>query len=156
MRLGENVTYALERSMQAGYVSVNQENLLFPAIAVNNAGKGIIAFTLVGPDYFPSAAYAPLSMDSGAGAVRIAAVGTEPADGFSGYRAFADTSVERWGDYHTAVVDTDGSFWFTVQWQLGRPPDLLRQLEHVYRAGEFLNGGLGRIKARTPISNREL
>jgi hypothetical protein len=106
---------------KAGYVAVNQQNLLFPAIAVNSAGHGIIAFTLVGPDYFPSAAYAPLSLDNGAGAVRIAGPGVEPADGFSGYRAFSGGNVERWGDYHTAVVDADGSFWFTAQCNLGGP-----------------------------------
>jgi len=106
-------------------VSVNQENLLFPAIAVNNSGKGIIAFTLVGPDFFPSAAYAPLSMASGAGAVRIAAPGVEPSDGFSGLKPFGGTGVARWGDYHTAVVDpADGSFWFTAQCNLGGPRSL--------------------------------
>jgi hypothetical protein len=111
--------------VNADYVSVNQENLLFPAIAVNNSGKGIIAFTLVGPGYFPSAAYAPLSMASGAGAVRIAGPGVEPADGFTGYKAFQGTGVERWGDYHTAVVDpADGSFWFTAQCNLGGPRSL--------------------------------
>jgi len=108
--------------VDANYLSVNQENLLFPAIAVNNSGKGIIAFTLVGPDFFPSAAYAPLSLASGAGAVRIAGPGVEPADGFTGYKPFDGTGKERWGDYHTAAVDpVDGSFWFTAECNLGGP-----------------------------------
>jgi len=104
---------------RSGYVAVNQQNLMFPAIAVNNAGKGIIAFSLAGPGYFPSAAYAPLSLANGAGAVRIAAAGVEPADGFSGYRAFTGGNVERWGDYNTACVDADGSLWFTAECMLG-------------------------------------
>jgi hypothetical protein len=108
--------------IDADYVSVNQESLLYPAIAVDNSGKGIIAFTLTGPDFFPSAAYAPISLASGAGAVRVAGPGIEPADGFTGYKAFGGTGVARWGDYHTAVVDpTDGAFWFTAQCNLGGP-----------------------------------
>ena len=106
------------------YISVNQQNVLFPALGVNNSGKGIIAFTLAGPNHFPSAAYAPLSLASGAGAVRIAAAGVEPQDGFTGYRAFYGTSVARWGDYHTAVADSDGSIWFATECNLGGPRTL--------------------------------
>ena len=38
-----------------GYVSVDQENVLFPAIGINSAGKGAMTFTLVGADFYPSA-----------------------------------------------------------------------------------------------------
>src|SRR5260370_24345835 len=31
-----------------GYVSLNQENVLFPSIGVNTAGKGVISFSVVG------------------------------------------------------------------------------------------------------------
>jgi hypothetical protein len=100
-----------------GYVSVNRESVLFPAIAMNNAGHGAIVFKLVGPDYFPSAAYAPLTLSGGAGSVHVAAAGTKPADGFSGYRFFGGSGTERWGDYSDAVVNpADGSLWLATEW----------------------------------------
>src|SRR5258708_2554476 len=57
-----------------GYVAANQENVLFPAIGVNTAGKGVISFTLVGPDFFPSAAFATLHSPSVACDIQIAAL----------------------------------------------------------------------------------
>ena len=41
-----------------GYVAVDGENVLFPSIAVNKFGVGAMCFTLSGPDFFPSAAWA--------------------------------------------------------------------------------------------------
>jgi len=73
---------------QQGYVTVNKASVLYPAIAMNNAGRGAIVFSLVGPDYYPSAAYARLTLADGAGPVHIAAAGVKPADGFTGYRFF--------------------------------------------------------------------
>jgi hypothetical protein len=102
-----------------GYVSVNGQSVLYPAIAMNGNGQGAIVFTLVGPDFFPSAAYARLSLAAGAASVRIAALGTRPADGFTGYRAFGGDGVERWGDYSDANVAADGSLWMATEWIQG-------------------------------------
>jgi hypothetical protein len=89
-----------------GYVAVAGNNVIYPAIAVLPSGKGIMAFTLVGQDYYPSAGYA--SIDSrGVGDIHVAASGLGPQDGFSGYNAFAGSGVARprWGDYGSAVTD---------------------------------------------------
>jgi dTDP-4-dehydrorhamnose reductase len=40
-----------------GLLSTPKNNILRPAIAVDARGRGAIAFTLAGPDYYPSAAY---------------------------------------------------------------------------------------------------
>jgi hypothetical protein len=91
-----------------GYVALAGNNVTYPAIAVLPSGKGIMAFTLVGQDYYPSAAY--VSIDSkGVGDIHVAAAGLGSQDGFSGYNAFASSGVARprWGDYGAAV--TDGS-----------------------------------------------
>ena len=40
-----------------GYVAVNGNNVLFPAIGVDKWGNAVMTFTLVGPKYYPSAAY---------------------------------------------------------------------------------------------------
>jgi hypothetical protein len=99
-----------------GYIAVDGANMLFPAIGVTDAGKAAIVFTLVGPAMFPSAAYVPVDLTSGAGAVRIAAAGALPDDGFSGYRAFGFDGVGRWGDYSAAVADTSGTIWMATEY----------------------------------------
>jgi hypothetical protein len=96
-----------------GYVVANQENVLFPAIGVNTAGKGVISFTLVGPDFFPSAAFATLDAASGAGDIQIAARGALPDDGFTG---LGGARVGRWGDYSSAVADENGNVWLATEY----------------------------------------
>lgn len=67
-----------------GYISVQGENVFYPSIAMGEDGRGIIAFSLSGHDFFPSTAFARIGQ-RGAGPVRIAAAGVAPDDGFSGY-----------------------------------------------------------------------
>ena len=52
-----------------GYIALADNNLTMPAIAFTPAGKGAIAFTVMGEDHFPSAGY-----------VRIDAAGNGRAD----------------------------------------------------------------------------
>ena len=100
---------------QQGYVSVNQESVLFPSIGVNAAGGAVMTFTLVGPDFYPSAAYSVIGAN-GAGDVHILGAGAGPEDGFTGYPAFdpSFTRTARWGDYSAAVAAADGSIWTAV------------------------------------------
>jgi hypothetical protein len=58
-----------------GYLSGNNANLTYPAIGVTSSGKGVMAFTLVGPNNFPSAAYALIDATNGTGPIHIAAAG---------------------------------------------------------------------------------
>jgi hypothetical protein len=99
-----------------GYVALSGENAMFPSIGVTGAGRAVMTFSVSGPDRFPSAAYAPLSLTSGAGAVRIAGAGTRPDDGFSGYKEFGGVGVGRWGDYSAAVADTAGRVWMAAEY----------------------------------------
>ncbi|SRR5579859_697196 len=96
-----------------GYVVADQANVLYPSIGVNAAGKGVIGFTLVGPDFFPSSAFATLDAVHGAGAIQIAASGAAPDDGFSGY---GGGRVGRWGDYSAAVADESGNIWLATEY----------------------------------------
>jgi hypothetical protein len=74
----------------------------YPAIAVLPSGKGVMAFTLVGGNHYPSAAYAPLSGGGGnVGAVHIAGRGVGPQDGFSEYVFFNGAG---------------GNLWFASEW----------------------------------------
>lgn len=109
-----------------GYVAVNRQNVMYPAIGVNTAGEGVMTFTLVGRDYYPSAAYTPIDA-GGTGAISIAGAGAAPADGFSGYRFFGGSGTERWGDYSAAVADASGNVWLATEYipgTFGFPPFL--------------------------------
>lgn len=98
--------------VQQGYVVASNNHLLFPAMAVNAQGRGVISATLVGPNWYPSAVYIPFTLFSTPTTLRVAAPGLLPQDGFSGYRG----SPSRWGDYSAAVVSTDGSLWVASEY----------------------------------------
>jgi hypothetical protein len=95
--------------VKQGHVAVAGANLTYPAIGVLPNGEGAMAFTLVGRDDYPSAAWAPIDVHS-VGSVRIAGHGVGPDDGFSGYKAFGDPPRPRWGDYGAAAV-SNGTIW---------------------------------------------
>jgi hypothetical protein len=89
-----------------GYLGLANANLTYPAIGVTASGKGVMAFTLVGPNDFPSAAYASIGAGDGVGAVHVAKAGVGPDDGFTSYKAFVGNPPRtRWGDYGAAVAD---------------------------------------------------
>ena len=94
---------------QQGFVAVPGNNVTYPAIAVNGSGRGIMAFTLVGADHYPTAGYVSMDAKIGAGDVHVVGEGIGPNDGFTGYNPHsAYGSRPRWGDYGAAV--SDGSF----------------------------------------------
>lgn len=88
-----------------GQFGLANNNLTYPALAVTSEGKGVMGFTLVGHDYFPSAGFATLNEEKGAGPIQVAAAGLGPQDGFTGYKAeVGDPPRPRWGDYGAAVA----------------------------------------------------
>jgi hypothetical protein len=99
-------------SMQ-GYVATENNHLLYPAIGVSENGNGAMVFTLTGPDYFPSAAYIPLSPKGRAADIRLAARGVLPDDGFTCYPP--DGPPGRWGDYSWAVT-ANNSVWIATEY----------------------------------------
>jgi hypothetical protein len=109
-----------------GYVALgNNDNVYFPSIAVNAAGKGVMTFSLSGHHYFPSAAYTTIDATNGAGPIHIASAGTAPTDDISGYEAFGGDGVARWGDYSAAVPGDNGSIWIATEFipgGFGFPP----------------------------------
>ena len=102
-----------------GYLGVTKEDLLFPSIGVTPTGHAVMAFTLTGPDYHPSAAWAPLSLSSGTGPIYIAAAGQNADDDFSSVKAFGGHGVGRWGDYTAAVADSSGNVWMGAEYISG-------------------------------------
>ena len=105
-----------------GYLAVNNQSVTYPSIGMNAAGDGIMSFTLVGPGFNPSAAYAPIDIN-GAGKVRLLAQGITPDDGFSGYQPWG-YRVGRWGDYSAAVADETGAIWVATEYIPAQPRHL--------------------------------
>jgi hypothetical protein len=106
-----------------GYLTVNNNNVVFPSIGVNAAGQGVIGVSVIGPDLFPSAAFARVDA-SGAGPLVIAAAGGGPLDDFSGYAPFG-LRAARWGDYSAAVADENGDVWVANEFIPNAPRTVL-------------------------------
>ena len=98
-----------------GYVGLRDNNVTYPAIGVLPSRRGVMAFTVVGDDHYPSAGYAPIDAKRGVGAIHVAKEGLGPADGFSGYKAFGVPPRPRWGNYGAAVPD-GASIWIASEY----------------------------------------
>jgi hypothetical protein len=116
-----NLPFFTATLVTQGIVSKSGANLLYPALVVNAQQKGGIVFTLVGPNDYPSAAFAPVN-NTTVGPIQIARAGNEPEDGFTGYPEFGGNGVARWGDYSGAAIDTDGVTYMATEYT----PDIAR------------------------------
>jgi len=97
-----------------GTLAVAHNNVTYPALSVLPSGDGVMAFTLGGRDYFPSAAWAPVDA-SGLGDVHVISPGQGPSDSFTSYKAFVGNPPRtRWGDYGAAAVD-GSSIWIASE-----------------------------------------
>jgi hypothetical protein len=127
-----------------GYLAVANNNVTYPAVAVLRNGKGVIAFTLVGADYYATAAYVTFNANDGTSKVHIAKAGTAPHDGFTAYKAFVgDPPRTRWGDYGAAAV-FDNKIWIASEY-IAQPPCNLA----TFVAGFAFNCG----ETRTSLGN---
>jgi hypothetical protein len=100
-----------------GYVAVQNNDVVFPSVAANASGDVLVAFTLLGQDYYPSAGFAWLDPTNGTGDVQVVSWGAGPQDGFTGYITLdpIDHSISRWGDYSAATADESGNIWFATE-----------------------------------------
>lgn len=90
--------------VKQGTLAVAGNNISYPAIGVTSAGKAVMALSLVGPDYFPSAAYLTLDATSApTSELTVVGAGQGPDDDFSGYK-YWQYNRPRWGDYGAAAV----------------------------------------------------
>lgn len=98
-----------------GIIALPGNNVTYPAVGVNSSGRGVIGFTVLGNDHYPSAGYVALDAKVGAGEVHIAAEGAARQDGFTGYFPQVNPVRPRWGDYGAAAVDGN-SIWFASEY----------------------------------------
>ena len=97
-----------------GTLALPDANLTYGAAAVTQSGRGVIAFTVVGPNDYPSAGYASLDAKIGAGDVHVAAAGAGPWDGFTGI-PYLGGGRPRWGDYGAAAADGN-TVWLATEY----------------------------------------
>ncbi len=95
-----------------GYVTINNNNVAYPSIALNGEGKGIMAFSIMGPDYYPSAAYIRFTSHSGAqGPIVVTGPGVAP---YASFGVVPGVSAGRWGDY-SACSDENNHLWAAAE-----------------------------------------
>ena len=126
-----------------GYLALANNNLTYPAIAMGTNGKGAIAFTVVGEDYYPSAGYVTIDANGSVGPIHIVAQGQGPSDGFTSYKAFVgDPPRTRWGDYGAAVAD-GGSIFIASEY-----------ISQTCTLSQYLTGAIGSCgETRTAFAN---
>lgn len=129
-----------------GYLGLANNNLTYPAIGVTASGKGVMAFTVVGADHYPSPGYASIDARAGVGDVHVIVEGAGPADGFTSYAALVGSPPRtRWGDYGSAVADGH-SIWIASEYvgPGGGAPCTLT---------EYVNTGFSCNQTRTSLGN---
>lgn len=95
-----------------GVLASSGESLTYPALAVTANGRGLIGFSIVGENTFPSAGYAPIDDRVGVGEVHVAEAGKSPQDGFTEYPPVGGNRP-RWGDYSAGAVDGNHLYFAT-------------------------------------------
>ena len=102
-------------------------NLTYPAIGVTASGRGVVAMTLVGPNDYPSAAYASIDSERGVGAVVVGGRGGRPR------RRIHELQVLR----GRPAPDPLGRLWRRCRrWQLGLDCQRVhREQLHLYPMG---------------------
>ena len=130
-----------------GYLGMANNNLTYPAIGVTPSGRGVMAFTVVGADHFPSAGYVSIDAKVGVGDIHIVAEGVQPSDGFTSYVAFVGGPPPRtrWGDYGAAAV-VGNSIWISSEY-IGPAGGTSCTLS------EFVNTGFTCNNTRTSLGN---
>jgi hypothetical protein len=100
-----------------GYVAGSDRAsfLSFPSIGVNGAGTGVIAYSLMGDRYYPSAAQTGVNLHGLSSGVQIVRNGFKPEDGFTCYEEEGFGPNCRWGDYSAAFALQNGDLWAATE-----------------------------------------
>jgi len=80
-------------------------SLFYPSIAVSRTGRGLLLFSVMGFDLYPSAAVWPFNWDG-----EIASTFYYIGYG-AGYYYSTEDSPARWGDYQTVAIEDSGTVW---------------------------------------------
>jgi hypothetical protein len=109
-------------AVNQGTIAVADNNLSYPAVGVTPAGKAVMALSLAGKDYYPSAGYVTFDASSPASDVTVVGTGNSPIDDFSGYKGFL-YNRPRFGDYGAAAV-VGNTVWIASEYIAQQPCSL--------------------------------
>jgi hypothetical protein len=100
-----------------GYLAARNAFLSFPSIGVNDSGRGVVAYSVMGRKLYPSAGWTGISKDGTGPTVRLARIGFRPEDGFTCYTQFVggDEAECRWGDYSASFALPNGQVWSAAE-----------------------------------------
>jgi hypothetical protein len=101
------------RVLRQGYVGASSADTVYATTATNFLGQGVMAFTLTGDNYYPSAAYVTIDRLGVSDRIHVAGEGVGPQDGFTEY--FLGGYTHRWGDYGGATSDGI-NVWFASEY----------------------------------------
>ena len=103
------------RVTRQGYVAQSGEYLLYPHINMTQNGAMAMTFGFGGPATYLSAGYATAPSGKPFGAIRTAAAGVAPDNGFTATATFG--GVGRWGDYSNGqIIPGTNSVWLATQY----------------------------------------
>ncbi|CAI5989228.1 unnamed protein product [Closterium sp. NIES-64] len=91
--------------------------LPIPTLPWRSQGVGIMAASLAGRSFYPSAAYATLNANVDVGRINVVGAGKVPLDDYFGY--LSDRML--FSNYMAATVDEEGNAWAAVQYVAGQP-----------------------------------
>jgi hypothetical protein len=126
---------------QQGILALSGESLAYPTLGVTTSGRGVIGFTRVGENLYPSYGYASIDDIGGVGPVHMVAQGQSTQDGFTEYPPIGGNRP-RWGDYGAAAVD--GNNVYLAGQYIEQPECSLTQ---------FINDGFTCFGYRTVFAN---
>jgi hypothetical protein len=122
--------------VKQGYFGATGYDFTYPAIAVTQSGRGVMAFTATGDNTYPSAGYAAIDAKVGVSAWNIVPNGQGQAqdDGFTSYKSQVGSPPRtRWGDYSAAAVDGK-SIWIASEY-------VAHACDYTTWGGQFFVGG---------------
>jgi hypothetical protein len=121
--------------LMEGILASEGESLAYPALAVTSTGRGVIAFSQLGENTFPSTGYAAIDDRVGVGGeIHQIEAGKSPQDGFTEYPPVGGNRP-RWGDYSAGAVV--GNFVYVASEYIEQGPCTLNE----YITGGFTCGG---------------
>jgi hypothetical protein len=128
--------------LKEGVLASEGESLAYPTVGVTATGRGVIGFSRVGENTFPSVGYAAIDDRVGAGSeIHEIEAGKSPQDGFTEYPPIGGNRP-RWGDYSAAAVD--GNFVYVASEYIEQGPCTLEQ---------FIADGFTCAGKRTSLAN---
>jgi hypothetical protein len=99
-----------------GYLAATNAFLSFPSIGINDDGRGVVAYSVMGPKLYPSAGWTGIDKGGADATVRIARTGFRPEDGFTCYPDEPGGEAEcRWGDYSASFALPNGDVWSATE-----------------------------------------